>query len=72
MPTPREIVQSHLRAMFAQAAEAGVPAELVGRALLDAAAEILVRECGAAQAAQELTFVAGNLGDDEDYAFMRP
>ena len=67
MPTASEIARRH-----AEAARAGPPRDLIGQALLDLAAELLAQEHGPERAAEAILFVARNLGDEEDYSFMRP
>ena len=39
---------------------------------LDAAAAALADVSGVEDAQNELTFIAQNMGDDEDHVFMRP
>ena len=72
MPSASEIVRRHVDAAMAEAAGVGLPADVVGRALVDAAVELLGRERSPRQVAEELTFVAGNIAGEEEYGFMRP
>jgi hypothetical protein len=52
--------------------KAGLALDQIGRALLDQAIELLLKEQTPEAVASELEFVARNLADDEDNAFMRP
>jgi hypothetical protein len=44
----------------------------IGRAMLDQAIELLLKEQAPEAVASELEFIARNLSDDEDNSFMRP
>jgi len=70
--TPSEFARAELASMLAKAAAANVDAPAAIRALLDCAAAALAERSGVEDAQNELAFIARNLGDDEDYSFMRP
>ena len=70
--SPSEIVAKHVEAAMREASAAGIDTDAVGRTLLDQAVAILQRGHSADEVAQELRFIADNLGDEEEYAFMRP
>jgi len=70
--TPSEFARAELAAMMAKTQEANVDQQAALRALLDCAAAALAAQSGVEDAQNELTFVARNLGDEEDYSFMRP
>lgn len=67
-----EIVRAHVVQAVAEAKAAGAPADVIGRSLLDAAVEVMLSAREPADVITELEFVARNVGDDEDYSFMRP
>ena len=70
--TPSEFARAEIAAMLEKAAAQNVDQPAALRALLDSAAAALADTSGVEDAQNELTFIAGNLGDDEDYSFMRP
>ncbi len=70
--TPSEFARTELAAMLEKTATANVDRLAALRSLLDAAAAALAAESGVEDAQNELGFIARNLGDDEDYSFMRP
>ena len=72
MASPTEIVRRHVQSAIAEAAGAGIAADQVGRTLLDVAAEILGRDRSPQEVAEEMMFIARNIGDEEDHSFMRP
>lgn len=70
--SPTDIVRPHALAAAEDGMKAGLALDQVGRALLDQAVELLLKEQSAETVASELEFVARNLGDAEDNSFMRP
>ena len=70
--SPTDIVRPHALAAAEDGMQAGLALDQVGRALLDQAVELLLKEQSPETVASELEFVARNLGDDEDNSFMRP
>lgn len=58
--------------MVAEAAEKDIPADLVGRSLLNEVIEIYRQSRSYDDIASELHFVADNLDPDTDFEFMRP
>jgi hypothetical protein len=67
-----EMVKRHLRSLLAEAGEAQVPSDVVGRLLVQEAIEIWKQERGVADISGELEFIAGHLDPDTDFEFMRP
>lgn len=55
-----------------QAVQAGYGEQEMARALMTEVIAVYKRERGAADIAHELQFLAENLDEDQDYAFMRP
>lgn len=70
--SPTIIVRPHALAAAQDGIENGLALDQIGRALLDQAIELLLKEQTPEAVASELEFVARNLGGDEDNAFMRP
>ena len=70
--TPSEFARAELAALQEKAKASHVDGPAALRALLDATAAALAAESGVEDAQSELAFIARNLGDDEDYSFMRP
>lgn len=70
--TPSEFARAEVTALVEKATAANVDEAAALRAILDAAAAALAERSSAEDVQNELTFIAGNLGDDEDYSFMRP
>lgn len=70
--TPSEFAKDQIARMLEQAGADNVDRQAALRALLDRAAAALAEDTSPEDAKSELTFIANNLGDDEDYAFMRP
>ena len=64
--------QEARRGLLAEADALGVPADAIGRLLLEAAVDLWRRARGADDIAAELQFTAEHLDPDEDFAFMRP
>ncbi len=70
--SPTDIVRPHALAAAQDGIENGLALDQIGRALLDQAIELLLKEQTPQAVASELEFVARNLDGDEDNAFMRP
>lgn len=70
--SPTDIVRPHALAAAQDGIENGLALDQIGRALLDQAIELLLKEQTPEAVASELEFVARNLDGDEDNAFMRP
>lgn len=70
--SPYEFARAELAATLEKAAAQNVDKQAALRAMLDSAAAALAEASGVEDAQNELTFIAGNLGDDEDHVFMRP
>ena len=70
--SPTEVVRPHALAAAEEGMKNGLALDQIGRALLDHAVELLLKEQSPEAVASELEFVARNLGDDEDNSFMRP
>lgn len=70
--TPSEFARAEIAALMAKAKAENVDPPAALRALLDAAASTLAEVSGLEDARNELTFIARNMGDEEDYSFMRP
>ena len=70
--TPSEFARAEVAAMMEKAAAENVDQPAALRALLDATASTLAEVSGVEDAQNELTFIARNIGDEEDYSFMRP
>ena len=68
----KEIVARHVAAMVAEAEAEKIPADVVGRALLDEVIALWGRSRSPADIRSELEFIAGNVGDDAEFYFMRP
>ena len=70
--TPSEFARTEVAALLEKAAAQNVGKGAALRAILDTTAAALAEQSGVEDAQNELTFIAGNLGDDEDHVFMRP
>lgn len=70
--SPTDIVRPHALAAAQDGIDNGLALDQIGRALLDQAIELLLKEQSPEVVASELEFVARNLGDSEDNSFMRP
>ena len=68
----RELVNSHLEILFAQAAEKKIPEDLIGRLLVSAAIGIWRNSRSVEDITSELNFTIENLDPDVEYPFMRP
>lgn len=67
-----ERLRPHVAAAVAAGTEAGADGDAVARCLVDLAVELWLERRSAEEVAAELEFVARNVGDFEDNAFMRP
>lgn len=72
MNAETEIAKRHLEALLGEMARAEVPADVVGRLLLQHAVEIWKAERSLSDIREELAFVAESLDPDTDFEFMRP
>src|SRR3546814_20929110 len=70
MPSPTEIVRRHVEAALSEGATAGIAADQIGRTLLDVAAEVLGRDRSPQEVEDEMMFIARNIADADDKAFM--
>ena len=70
--TPSEFARAEVAQMIEKAGTENVDVPAALRAILDATAAALAERSGAEDAVNELTFIARNMGDEEDYSFMRP
>ena len=70
--TPSEFARAEVPALLEKATTQNVDKGAALRAILDTVAAELADLSGVEDAQNELTFIAGNLGDDEDHVFMRP
>jgi hypothetical protein len=68
----RALVKRHIEALRADAAAQQVPADVIGRLLLQAAIDTWQGARGWQDIARELVSVAENLDPDSDHEFMRP
>ena len=72
MSAQKDLVGRHVEAMLAEAAEANIPSDLIGRELLNQAIAVFQLERSVEDIASELTFTAENLDPDTEFTFMRP
>lgn len=70
--TPSEFARAELVRTLDAAKSQNLDTGAALRSLLDAAAAALAEQSGVEDAQNELTFIAQNMGDDEDHVFMRP
>jgi len=68
----RAVIRRHLGALLAEAHEIGIPAEGVGRMLLDEIIELWRQSRPLDDIAAELRYLSENLDPDQDYPFIRP
>jgi hypothetical protein len=68
----RAVIRRHVGALLAEAREAGIPADVVGRMLLDEVVELWRQHRSLEDIAAELRFTLENLDPDLDYPFIRP
>ncbi len=66
------LVRKHIDALVAEGRDAGVPADVLGRALLARLVELWLAERDWQDVASELRFTADSLDPDQDFEFMRP
>ncbi|MGK2740261.1 hypothetical protein ACSHT0_05160 [Tepidicaulis sp. LMO-SS28] len=72
MTTARDIVTQHVEAALAEAEEAKLDTDVVGRLFLEKAIQIFRTKRSNEDIAAELMSAAENVDPDGDYAFMRP
>jgi amino acid transporter len=70
--TENDLVRKHFDALLADGKSAGVPPDVLGRALLARLVELWLAERGWEDVASELRFTADGLDPDQDFEFMRP
>ncbi|MEL0090422.1 MAG: hypothetical protein VW714_08080 [Rhodospirillales bacterium] len=70
--TPSEFARSEFTAFIENVDAANMDKPAAIRALLDTAASALAEISSIEDAKNELSFIAANIGDEEDYSFMRP
>ncbi|MGD1933842.1 MAG: hypothetical protein ACFB0Z_04915 [Candidatus Phaeomarinobacter sp.] len=72
MTTAREIVEKHVQAALAEAAEAGQPRDSVARVLFDEVIKLYRMDREPEDIAGELMAAAENMDAGDGIAFMRP
>lgn len=72
MSVEQDLVRRHLEALFEAGKGAGVPDDVMGRALLARLVELWLENRGWQDVASELRFTADSLDPDQDFEFMRP
>ena len=73
MSNAREIVERHMEAALAEAADNNVGRDVLARTMLDAVIKVYRESRDTDDIASELYFAADNLGDaDDGIPFMRP
>ena len=72
MSVQHDIVTRHMSEILADAEAAKVPADLIGRELINQVIDIYRQTRSIDDIASELSFLAENLDPDQEYAFMRP
>ena len=72
MSLQQDLARRHLEALIAEARDADVPIDIVGRALLGQLVEVWKAHRSAEDIASELRFTAESLDADTDFTFMRP
>jgi len=70
--TPSEFARNEFTAFIEKVDAANMDKPAAIRALLDTAASTLAEISSIEDAKNELSFIAANIGDEEDYSFMRP
>ena len=68
----RAVIRRHVGALLAEARETGIPADVVGRMLLDEVVELWRQHRSLDDIAAELRYMIDNLDPDQDYPFIRP
>ena len=66
------LARKHLDALLEEAKTAGIPVDVIGRALLNEVVETWLEERSWNDVADELHFTASCLDPDKDFEFMRP
>jgi hypothetical protein len=69
---PRALVRKHVEALRREGRGAGIPCDVIGRALLAQTVELFREERDWDDIASELRFTADNLDPATDFEFMRP
>jgi len=72
MSLQQDLVRRHLEALIADATEANIPLDVLGRALLGQLVEVWKAHRSEEDIASELRFTADSLEADTDFTFMRP
>lgn len=72
MSDDRALVRKHFDALLAEAEARGVPADVVGRLLLEEVTALWLKRRAWRDVASELEFHAKGLDPDADFEFMRP
>jgi len=67
-----QICLKHLEAALTEASAFGIPADVVGRAMLGQVVRHWLSERTVEDVRSELSFAMDNLDPDQDYSFMRP
>lgn len=67
-----QICLKHLEAALTEAGAFGIPADVVGRAMLGQVVRHWLSERTVEDVRSELSFAMDNLDPDQDYSFMRP
>lgn len=70
--TPSEFARNKFTAFIEKVDAANMDKPAAMRALLDTAASALAEISSIEDAKNELSFIAANIGDEEDYSFIRP
>ena len=70
--TPSEFARNKFTAFIENVDAANMDKPAAIRALLDTAASALAEISSNEDAKNELSFIAANIGDEEDYSFIRP
>ncbi|OUR75469.1 hypothetical protein A9Q83_18050 [Alphaproteobacteria bacterium 46_93_T64] len=72
MSTVTEIAQNAINAALDETNKKSLSEDALARALIAEAIAIYRKTRSANDIANELEFIAENIGDDEEYTFMRP
>ena len=68
----RDLVTAHFEALVEAAGREGVPADVVGRLLLEKVIALWLEARPTEDVANELRFAIDHLEGDQDFPFMRP
>lgn len=68
----RVLVHAHVEALLEEAKREGIPADVVGRLLLERVIALWRERRSAEDVASELRFALEHLQGDEDFPFLRP